>query len=287
MEIVSVLEKAEHGELEPCKECPWSPKKVKDIKEIAFGVSCTVHGLNWKKKSRVNSMLIVQDPGDTTPQKTGMLCAVHNAANPTDKTAQHDHDLWKATVSLDSYSAEAGGYMKSNYWTKAIMHCASKSSGRKNKKMKKMASQYCSEILALQILLLKPNIVVARGEVAVSSLYDIGLIKHRWHVLRHEFRKGAYKETAANWRGLKNITVFCTYHTSARVVNQTLSRQYQCNQKEIEKLIREKLEKLPNQKSVNCFFKKYNDTKNNARNKGMRYLLNHWLDIGVAIRASH
>lgn len=285
MKIDSVLKKAEHGELEPCKECPWSPKKVAGI---AFGKSCIDHGLNWEKKSSTTSMLIVQDPGDTTPQETGMLCAVHNAANPTDKTAQHDHDLWKATVSLDSYSAEAGGYMKSNYWANAIMHGASKSSGCRKKTMEKMAHQCCSEILALQILSLKPNVVVARGEVAVSSLHKIGLISKEWRILRLEFQKGAYKEIISKWRGLeKEVTVFCTYHTAVKVVNQTLSKQYQGNPKKIENSIKKKSENLPNNESVKCFLKTYGNPKKNVRDSGMRFLLNHWLDIGVAIRANH
>lgn len=283
MEIVSVLEKAKDGELDLCKGCPWSPKKVAGI---AFGVSCTEHGVNWREISHANSMTIVQDPADTTPQKTGKLCAIHNAENPTDKTAQQDFELWKATVSLNSSSAETGGYMKSHYWTNAIMHGAMSSLGLRKNTIA-MARQCCTEVLAFQIMALQPKVVIAKGKVAVSSLYDIGLIKHRWQVLRHDFRKGAYKETAANWKGFENITVFCTYHTSARVVNQTLSKQYQDNQKVIEALIRKKSENLPTQESVNCFLEKYNDTKNNARDRGMRYLLNHWLDIGDVIRANH
>ncbi len=115
MDIVSVLNKAQLGELPSCKTCPWSPKTSKNAETIAFGKSCTEHGVNWEESNcRVNSMLIVQDPGDTTPQKTGGLCAVHNAESRTDNTAKQGIDLWKATVSLDMNSAETGGYMKSH-----------------------------------------------------------------------------------------------------------------------------------------------------------------------------
>ena len=251
MKIASVLHKAELADFPACKECPWSPKKSEDV---AFGVSCPEHGVNWKEINQANSMTIVQDPADTTPQETGMLCAIHNAKNPTDKTAQQDFELWKATVSLDSFSAETGGYMKSHYWTNAIMHGATSSSGLRKSTLS-MARQCCTEVLAFQIMALQPKVVIAKGKVAVGSLYDIGLIKHPWDVLRHEFRKGAYKETVANWRGLKNITVFCTYHTSARVVNQTLSKQYN-EQEEIEELIEIKLKALPNKDSIDYFLKK-------------------------------
>lgn len=172
--------------------------------------------------------------------------------------------------------------MKSHYWTNAIMHGATSSSGQRKNTIS-VARQCCTEVLAFQIIALQPKVVIAKGKGAVSSLYDIGLIKHRWQVLGHEFRKGAYKETAANWRGLKNITVFCTYHTSARVVNQTLSKQY--NEQEIEELIEIKSKALPNTDLIDDFLRKYSDIKNNSRDKGMRYLLNHWLDIGAALRA--
>lgn len=58
-------------------------------------------------------MLIVQDPGDTTPHQTGRLCAVHNAENPSDKTAQQALHLWNAAVSLDHHNPSAGGYLES------------------------------------------------------------------------------------------------------------------------------------------------------------------------------
>jgi hypothetical protein len=282
MSISSILEKAELGELPSCKQCPWLPKP-KASSKIAFGVSCREHGVDWKKSCYVNSMLIVQDPGNTTPQDTGYLCAVCNSQSrkrkKADMTARHGLDLWKAAVSLDWDSAATGGYMKSHYWTNAIMHGASNKSGLRDNinKARARARKSCTEVLAEQIKALKPKIIIASGKEAYRSLYDIGLIKDRWKEVKCKFSKEAYKEIS-NWRGLKDIIVFCTYHTAARVVNGLLRRLYAEN---IEKSIDGKAAQfLPQRNSIDAFLEKYS-----KKNRGMRYLLNHWLDIGIAIRA--
>ncbi|MDA0821625.1 MAG: hypothetical protein O3C28_04275, partial [Proteobacteria bacterium] len=85
MDITQILEAAEKGGLESCVQCPWSPIRERSV---GFGVSCTDHGMNWREETKANSMIIVQDPGDTTPHHTGRLCSVHNSENPSDKTAQ-------------------------------------------------------------------------------------------------------------------------------------------------------------------------------------------------------
>ncbi len=94
--IDNFLSKAESGNLKACSECPWSPKVIDNI---GFGVSCIQHGFNWKEEGKILSMIVVQDPGDTTAQK-GRLCIVHNAENPSDKSAQHNLELWKAAWGL-------------------------------------------------------------------------------------------------------------------------------------------------------------------------------------------
>lgn len=279
MDIAQVLREAEKGRLEYCINCPWSPEHDKSV---GFGVSCIAHGINWEKEKKVNSMIVVQDPGDTTPHHTGRLCAVHNSENPTDKTAQQGLQLWNAAVTLQHNKPEAGGYLKNHYWTNAIMHGASNSTELREKMQ--IARKCCSNVLALQIAALKPNVIIAKGIEAVNSLYEIGIIKNDWSIVRRNFKSGAYHENVASWRGLPQFRAFCTYHTSARVVNQTLSKSYDL--KETEYYIRVKINKLGEQESINRFLSIYADPENNSRARGMRFLLNHWIDIGDAIRAS-
>ena len=159
-----------------------------------------------------------------------------------------------------------------------------KSSGLRDKFDK--ARESCTEVLAAQIMALMPKVIIASGEVAVGSLYDIGLITRKWEDLRLKFSEGAYKEKVSKWRKKEtDITVFCTYHTVAGVVNRTLSERYKEKKCEIERFIREKTKGFPKADSIKYFLEKiYNNTEN-ATHRGMRYLLNHWLDIGTEIRA--
>ena len=194
MNIVEILERAEKGDLDCCQDCAWSPKKNSSI---AFGKSCTKHGLEWESNNITNSMYIAQDPGDTTPNETGRLCSVHNSNNPQDKSAQQSLKLWSTTVSLDYDSPESGGYLKHNYWTNAMMHGAGKSSNNKHlrddKDIFNSVVNTCSNVLKLQILALKPRVIIANGKVAVNSLYEIGILSKKWDILRHNFDKGAYQ----------------------------------------------------------------------------------------------
>lgn len=279
MDITEILKQAENGGLEYCKKCPWSPEHEQSV---GYGVSCTIHGINWEIDKKANSMIVVQDPGDTTPHRTGILCAVHNAENPTDKTAQQNLQLWNAAVSMKQDKPEAGGYLKKHYWTNAIMHGASGNTGLREKSTMKVARNCCSNVLALQIMALQPNVIIAEGTEAVHSLYDIGVIQKDWQLIKHHYKTGAYSEVACSWRGLPDFKVFCTYHTSARVVNQTLSKSY--DPVETENYILRKAQNLNSPDSVNSFLPVYDEPERSSRNMGMRFLLNHWLDIGLAIR---
>jgi uracil-DNA glycosylase len=281
MDIAEILKKAEKGRLGYCKQCPWSPEYEQSV---AFGDSCIACGINWEKEKKANSMFIVQDPGDTTPRDTRTLCAVHNAKNPSDKTAQQALHLWNAAVSLKHNKPEAGGYLKKHYWTNAIMHGASRKTGLREKSIMKAARKSCSNVLALQIMALKPNVIVAKGTEAVNSLYEIDIIKRNWSLMRHYFKSGAYSEDVTSWRGLPQFKVFCTYHTSAKVVNQTLSKLY--DSVKTEAYIKEKVQKLNTPDSINQFLSTYEEPDKDKRSRGMRFLLNHWIDIGLAIRGS-
>jgi hypothetical protein len=281
VDIVQVLENAERGNLEFCVECAWSP--ASGVK-VGFGVSCIEHGLDWRYAQKANSMTVVQDPGNTTPSTTGRLCMIHNAKNPSDKTAQQSLQLWNAAVSMKHDDPGVGGYLKKHYWTNAIMHGVVGNPELREKSVMKNAEHHCSNVLGLQIQALRPNVVIAMGVVAVNSLYEVGVLRENWRKItrKHDFLDGAYREEVRGWKGLSGFTVFATYHTAARIVNQTLSRLY--DPKKTEKKIEEKAIRLGNPASVEQFLSLYANPAENTRARGMRYLLNHWLDIGVEIR---
>lgn len=282
MGINALLQKAQHGELDACAICPWSPKVAG---KMAFGVSCNEHGINWEKDETATSMIILQDPGGTTPERTGRLCTVHNSKNQSDKTAQQGLDLWKAAVSLDFSSAETGGFLRHHYWTNATMHGASKNKNPELAKqsIKENARSACNKVLEDQIKLIKPKVIIAGGVPAVRSLNEIKLLNKKWDKLKSSFIDGVYKYEIFNWHGNSNmITVFCTYHTSATAVNTHCASRYRRNI--TEKSIVDKAANLPHKHSVINFLEKYNNVDANDRDKGMRYLLNHWLDIGSTIR---
>ena len=276
MKIPQILEQARTGNLECCKNCPWSPKYVK---RAGFGVSCTEHGINWEIEGKANSMLIAQDPGDTTPHQTGRLCIVHNAENPTDTTAQHALRLWNATVSLNHNNPAAGGYLKKHYWVNSIMHGVSKKEEKLRKKIQG-ARKCCRNVLDLQIAALKPNVIIAYGAEAANSLYEIGILKKGWSSIRKHFNNGAYSEDINSWRGIK-IKALCTYHTSKRAID-TISVYY--DSQTTEKSIEEKTKKIGYPNSIIQFLSIYAKADISKEHRGMRYLLNHWLDIGEAIR---
>ena len=146
----------------------------------------------------------------------------------------------------------------------------------------KAAWKSCSSVLAMQIEALMPNVVIAKGTEAVNSLYEIGIIKNNWSVIRHHFSKGAYREEIESWKGLEKFVICCTYHTSARVVNQTLSKAY--DPTETEQFIKRETSELPSSHSVTQFLSAHSNPESNSRAAGMRFLLNHWLDIGAEIR---
>lgn len=282
MSISTILDKAKQGELESCRGCPWSPKRTHSV---GFGVSCVEHGLNWKLDEKANSMNIMQDPGGTTPMVTGRLCAVHNSKNSSDKTARNYVSLWESAVSLKSGDLEHGGYLKKHYAANALMHGATVESGLRDKSVVQTVRSHCSRVLEEQILSVRPNVIIAMGVDSVNSLYDIGLISRNWPQIRRAFGQGAYCEAVNGWRNTEPFKVFCTYHTSAGIVNRTISRLY--DRDKTERLIKEKLDKLPSPESVRNFLYQHSNIECNASHRGMRFLLSHWLDIGVEIRAKY
>ena len=273
--ISDLLKQAQNGEYDTCKLCPWSPQHTNSV---AFGVSCIEHGVDWQNGEKPISMVVLQDPAGTTPTHTGRLCAVHNADNPSDQTAQFDIKLWKATVSLDPISAETGEYMKKHYWTNAIMH--GKSGGERNEQ--EQARRFCREILAKQIEYLSPKIIIAKGEMAVTSFYEIGLINMAWKKVSENFDNGAWHKKLHGWRGIeKEISIFCTYHTSISTINRNVANRYV--EEITEPLLNQKMMDLPDRRAADELLAQYSNL-NRTTDRGVRYLLNHWLDIGRVIR---
>ena len=103
------------------------------------------------------------------------------------------------------------------------------------------ARSSCTSVLRDQISILMPKVIIAGGKVAARSLNDVGFLKQPWGVVRESFRYGPYREETI-LSGGGAVTIFVTYHASARSVNQTVSRLYS---EAVESLLDARLEKLP------------------------------------------
>jgi hypothetical protein len=129
-----------------------------------------------------------------------------------------------------------------------------------------------------QIITLSPKVIIANGREACDSLYDLNLITKGWEDFRYDFPQKAYCECTLLPSGVE-AKIYCTYHTSAQVVNPHVRRNYS---EDTEHLLSKWLKELNNPLSIQWFLDYYLNTTNKGR--GMRVLLLHWLDIGVSIR---
>jgi uracil-DNA glycosylase family 4 len=274
-----LLKEACLGTHKNCKYCPWNPKVVGPI---AFGVSCEEHGVNWSSPGKAISMQIVQDPAGTTPGKTGRLCFVHNSKNPTDRTAQHAYNLWKATVSFD-VDTDTDPYLKNHYWTNALLHGADKKNQPELREpiVMESARKECSKLLGEQINLISPKVIIANGEWAAKSLFDLKLLSSDWKDLKQDFAQRVHKEIKKLSSG-ETVLVFCTYHTAITPINTHIARLYSA---EIQLKLDEKLKKYARYPKVISFLNNY--PSHDPEGKGMRVLLLHWLEIGEAIRDAY
>lgn len=219
-------------------------------------------------------MTIVRDPAGTTPERTGNLCFVCNREHGSDKTAQHAYDLWHAAVTPGAGGEHAEQYLRAHYWTNAVLH------GRKDGRLRE-ARKNCVLVLLAQIDILRPRVIVASGEDAAASLFELGLLKTRWSAFRQGLGRGAHVEDARLGSG-EAIRVFCTYHTSARAVNGPAASRYS---ETTERLLDEKLVSRPDAVALDDFLGGYRP--DSAVGRGMRVLFLHWLEIGQAIREAH
>ena len=269
------LESARSGSHPGCQNCPWNPKIVG---KIAFGLSCLEHGIDWSESRRAVSIQVVQDPAGTTPDKTGRLCFVHNSQNPTDKTAQHAYDLWRATVSYNNVK-NSDPYLKTHYWTNAILHGADKKNTELRKKVNQ-ARRCCEVLLNEQVERLSPKVIIANGEYAANSLYSLGYTTKPWSQLKEGLGNHVYSHLYKLPTG-EVITVFCTYHTAITAVNTHVARLFTPKMNE---LIHEKLAPVKQYAPIKRFLDKY--PPYDGTGKGMMVLLFHWLEIGEAIRSA-
>mgnify|MGYP000844172789 FL=1 len=274
MSLADLLITAQSGSHPACKNCPWNPSR-KHINKPAYGVSCIQHGINWNSNVIAKSMLIAQDPAGTTPEKTGNLCGYCNARFSTDHSAQHGFSLWKAAVSLIDSGPECNKYMKSHYWTNAIMH------GIKDENNRELARRCCQFILTEQINFLQPQVIIVTGKTAAESAFNLGLISKQWDEFKWDFSKHAHSEQVRLQTG-SMATVFCTYHGSATAVNTHVARLYS---EETQKAILDRIDQLPDPMPAHRFLRQYQG--NNGEDKGMKVLLLHWLEIGYAIRQAN
>jgi hypothetical protein len=276
-ELLSAAERGGHGS---CGNCPCNPQHNANV---AWGVSCRKDGADWSLPSaRALSMMVVQDPANTTPAETETLCCACNSKNPTDGSAQHGLALWAAAVALSSEEERPLPYLDGHYWANAAMHFERDVLDEIRRPLLDETTKCCQPVLLEQIKLLKPRVIIATGEVAAASLKGIGLLKREWPEFNSRFEFGAYSETTTMRDGHR-VQVFCTYHEAKRVVNQTISRyRYKAH---TEELLAERRRSLGDPSSVDAFLARYPSTT--TEGKGMRVLLLHWLEIGEAIRKAH
>jgi hypothetical protein len=279
--VRGLLLTAEHGELDSCRNCPCNPQHNENV---AWGTSCREDGVDWSlPDARALSMMVVQDPADTTPAITGKLCAVCNSERSTDGSAQHGLALWAAAVALSSEEELPLPYLDGHYWANAAMHFKNGvPRGKERDDLLDETARCCEPFLLGQIKLLKPRVVIATGEIAATSLKNIGLLKREWKEFNSHFTFGAYSETSTMRDGHK-VQVFCTYHESKGVVNRTVARKRYETQ--TEELLAKKRQTLDDPAPVDAFLARYPST--GTEGKGMRVLLLHWLDIGEAIRKAY
>jgi hypothetical protein len=283
--ISSILDDARGGRHPSCRDCPWNPGLVG---AVAFGQSCRTHGVDWERHpARAVSLQVVQDPGGTTPEKTGKLCFACNSHNPTDRTAQHNYDLWRGAVALrwerpalEDHASEGFRHLRHHYWANAAMHGAPAGPLRQHLPG---ASRACSRIIEEQVRSLRPRVIIASGQVASETLRRLGYVSETWLQIRAAFDRGPFESSAHHkpWPDGSRLTVFCTYHTSIRTVNTAAARLYEPHY--TERRIAEATTALGTTEATQRFLDEYAHTEK-ATHRGMRVLLLHWLRIGSRIR---
>lgn len=265
--LETLLRGAEAGTLGACRGCPWNPQTAEGMD---FGVSCREHGFDQSLPGGASSVQVAQDPGGASPGETRRLCFVCNS----DRTALNSRALWEAAVACGHYGAHGGIYLRGHYVANAAMHGPRQGTPLRTSRRLEQARERCQGVLAEQIEMLRPRVVIACGVPAAESLRRTGILQTPWGTFRECLGAGAYREDTS-WRGLET-SVFCTYHAGPLGVSHAAGR----HSSRTEEMLDRRVAELEDQAAARAFL----DTR---KGRGMRLLLLHWLDIGEAIRSAY
>lgn len=271
------MKNAEHPS---CKSCPLS------IKGMAFGVSCTKHNIDWQNNDKTPLFMGAgSDPGGTTPEKTGILCAFCNSANATDKTAQHTFDLLKTAIIGDwKYNLKEGHhFFKQFYSTNIVKHGIPTKGNLSDSEIRNLKSQFdfsrrcCKGVFLDELNLFKPKLLTLSGKNSVMTLQELKILPSGSFMTMVE--NSPYKIRSYYSDG-SDLLIWCLYHTAAKVTNMTLPRYYSDSILEEINVIKKN---HPNPEAVDSFIQKYNRESDTVR-KGMMVHLKSWLKMGQLMR---
>lgn len=277
--IAALLKKAENFEHIACKDCPWNKPGM------AFGVCCTKHHLNWKKKEQADIFSIGQDPGSTTPERTGTICAICNSVNTSDGSAQGAFDLLKSAIigEWDYSRARTNEIFKNWYPTNSLKHGIHSRFSQKEEnlleKKRKNAMKCCSIILKEEIDIIRPKLLLVNGLRAVKMLQFQGIIE-KGNLPMRSWVENSPHEIKDYYGDGASLKIFCLYHTAKKVTYQTV---WKLHNEETLETIKKLRERHPNPRAVDSFIEKYSKASYTVR-KGMLVHLMYFLKLGEVIR---
>lgn len=285
--LSDLLQQASSGKHPLCANCVWNPSRVG---RMAFGTSCSEHSHADDRSALVVS--IAQDPGGTTPESTSRLCVVHNSQNPTDQSAVHAFDLWRAAISFQPQTHPySDPYMKRTYFTNALLHGVPTRDGRSQDARKRLqdarktALPSCARVLQEQLSCLQPRIVMVSGDSAIQAL---GMIAPGdWG----EATGNAPAQRVVNVEGVPHrITAFRLIHAGAQGTNLAAApaaRRLFASASEQEAALRAQIESLQSPRQALNFIDKYRAKgSTDTTFRGMMLHLAWWIHVGAAIRSA-
>jgi Uracil DNA glycosylase superfamily len=285
--LSSLLQDAALGKHSLCASCVWNPSRVG---KMAFGTSCPEHTHVSEGPALVVS--IAQDPGGTTPESTSRLCVVHNSQNPTDQSAIHAFDLWRAAISFQPQTHPySDPYMKRTYFTNALLHGVPTRDGRKAEERKRLqgarrtALTSCARVLEAQLSILRPKIVMVSGESAIQALGSVA--PGDWSEATDE----APARRVISMEGVPHrILAFRLIHAGAQGTNLAAAptaRRLFRSAAEQEAALRARIGFLPSPQQALNFLDRYRDNgTTDTTFRGMMLHLRWWITVGEAIRAA-
>jgi len=286
MNIDGVLNEARAGTSAGCQGCPWNPLTVGPM---AFGTSCTEHTSLSSGRALVVS--VAQDPGGTTPERTGRLCVVCNSRNASDRSAGHAFDLWRAAISFASNDRSyQDPIMRQTYFTNAVLHGVPTGDRRSEAERKRLTAQrekansFCAGVLAQQLAALQPSIVMVSGATARAAV-DL-------------LSSGAWSAVSPSEPSQKRIRVsgvpheiecFALVHASARGTNfeaAKRAREWFATTGDQERFVESRIASLPSGVQARLLLQKCRPSAGgtDTEYRGMMAHLAWWIAVGNAIR---